>query len=194
MVRNTWEKKSDKGPSISSSRITYYDKSLYTWGEIGINGESIQRLYKYDIDSDEWSIVDISSTYFKRISSPGFCEYKDNLLIINGFDISTASYLNSSISLNLKSEHKKWEILEVGYLDSQSSFGYICNGSKIYIFGGLSFSGHKNQLVELNLESPAEITVLSESIRIPTPRYGHGMIVYDEKLLIFGGVDKYENE
>jgi N-acetylneuraminic acid mutarotase len=96
--------------------------------------------------------------------------------------------------LNLNSEHKKWEILEVGYLDSQTAFGYICNGSKIYIFGGLSFSGHTNQLVELNLESSGEITVLSESIRIPTPRYGHGMIVYDEKLLIFGGVDKYENE
>jgi hypothetical protein len=164
------------------------------WGALDQTGNQLHNLYKYDIDSDEWSIVKTSSTDLTRRLAYGFCEYKDNLYIIRGYNQGNQDFSNSTYRINLKSDAKKWENFNVGNFESYGAFGYVCYNDKVYIYSGLSNIGYTNQLVELNLENSGEVTVLSEFMKIPIPRYGHGMIVYDEKLLILGGVDKDGNE
>ncbi len=114
--------------------------------------------------------------------------------MIRGYDKEQENALDTTYRLNLKSETKKWESFNLGNFEPQGAFGYVCDGHKVYIYGGLSNRGYTNQLVELNLEKPDDATILSNSMKIPTPRFGHGMIVYDEKLIILGGVDKDGNE
>jgi len=61
-------------------------------------------------------------------------------------------------------------------------------GSVVYIFGGKE-KGFSNQLYALDLEKKIS-EVVETSGDIPTPRYGHTSVEYDNKLYIFGGYNE----
>jgi hypothetical protein len=150
-------------------------------------------LHRFDLDTNQWS-EKLAYDDIKRRLAYGFCEYKDHLYMIRGYDKEQENSLDTTYRLNLKSETKKWESFNLGNFEHGAAFGYVCDGHKVYIYGGLSNIGYTNQLVELNLEKADDANILSNSMKIPTPRFGHGMILYDEKLIILGGVDKDGNE
>jgi N-acetylneuraminic acid mutarotase len=176
--------------------MAFRDGSFYIWGSIGLNGELVRELYRYDIETKVWSVTEVSGEGPKYIAGGGMCTYKESLYIINGYDEVSELFTSRIYRLNLDGEDKQFEF--VGSTDENSpkaAFGFACRENMVYLFAGQHANGYTNRLMTIDLDRPeSSNTVLSSSITVPTARYGHGMTVYDEKLYIFGGVDKYGNK
>lgn len=176
--------------------MAFKDGSFYIWGSIGSNGELVKELYRYDIENKAWSVNEVSGEGPKYIGGSGMCTYKESLYIINGYDEVSELFTSMIYRVNLDVDDKEWEL--VGSTDKdapKAAFGFICRENTVYLFAGQNSNGYTNGLITIDLDRPESYNrVLSSSVTVPTARYGHGMTVYDDKLYIFGGVDKYGNK
>ena len=170
-----------------ASRLVYKDGSLYIWGSVDINRESVAELYRYDISTSTWSILEISGDKIQRLNSHGICAYEESLYVLYGYDTNTENFSNQVSRIDLSREDKGWENLYDLSIDMfPGAFGYVCNQNIVYVYSGLSATGYRNELVMIDLkESEQRISVLSKSMNVPTARYGHAMSVYNEKLYIW---------
>lgn len=176
--------------------MVYNKDNLYIWGGTDKNMKSIEELYRYDIHTATWTSEQISDINKKVVTGHGLCAYEDNLYMINGYNSSTELFYKEITRLNLDKNTKQSEIFyQFDIKMPQGAFGYVCSGSTVYIYNGLSEDGYRNDLISIDLmQSDPKITILSASMKVPTARYGHAMEVYNNKLYIFGGVDSYGNE
>jgi N-acetylneuraminic acid mutarotase len=175
--------------------MVYKEGKLYIWGADGMLQPARNDMFVYDIDSGFWKILETQG----QIQSPlsyGFCEYNDSLFVINGYDRFTASQFEHVSRLNIKGDNKEWVRYDTMKPDmAAASFGYVCEGSMVYIFGGFNNQDAHNDLWKMDLSAEQlEWIQLGRNIQIPTARSGHAMEVYDDKLYILGGVDKYGNK
>jgi hypothetical protein len=92
-----------------------------------------------------------------------------------------------------------WEELDYSEVDLnifRSNFGHFSQKGTLYMFGGYTLSGFKNDLAVLNLgkhyidEDKLAWKILSKDMNVPTPRLGHAMDIYDGNIYIFGGKGK----
>lgn len=198
MQNYTWKHYATNGitpPIADNSRLAYYDGSLYLWGTYKEYNSIKGELFRYDLSSESWSIVETLSDDISYIQGHGMFTYNTDLYIINGYELRTGEFHNRIHHLNLDAENKVWEEATNPEVNrNKAAFAYVCEGDILYMFGGLSKEGQTNQLLEINLKLIEESTELSKSMRVPTARYGHSMEVYNDKLYIFGGVDKYGSD
>jgi N-acetylneuraminic acid mutarotase len=160
------------------------------------NGSNSTKLYRYDLNSNSWAVVDISGPGLDYIQGNGQCVYKDILYSIQGYHTYSGKRLKEIYSVNLKDDKKVWEEIQFSQpYEDRAAFGYICKGSTVYIFGGYDGKENTNKLIKIQLSTyELNFNSLSESLTVPTARYGHAMEVYDEKLYILGGKDVKGND
>lgn len=167
---------------------------MYIW-ESNENETQKARLYRYTLNTQSWSIVNTSGLDTEFLQGYGMCIYEENLYLINGYRPRIGNFSNKIYTVNLESELKIWENIDIsGSNIPAANSGYICDKDTLYMFGGVFNNGVLNQLLKISLSSSDNnIIELSKGMTVPTARYGHGMVAYDEKLYIFGGIDKEGN-
>ena len=67
------------------------------------------------------------------------------------------------------------------------------NQDKVYIFGGMQNGAYCNDLYELNIETKEVKTIDCSHPNIPESISWHKAEVFDQKILIFGGISKTDN-
>lgn len=121
--------------------------------------------------------------------------------IIGGYCNDLYSDIPDIWRVDLSINPTSWEYISMEhdpyyeYL-ARDGFGYAFSDVKVYMFGGWTYNGIKNDLLELDPSkvykgaSPFQWKILSELAVIPTARVGHAMEVYNENLYILGGKNK----
>ena len=198
----TWNKVENKNiksdlitlpPKSTGQQIVYKDGKLYIWGAGGIISTIISEMYVYDIEEQYWRTLDIKGKKENASLVYGFCTYENSLYVVNGFDRQKVLGYKAIKRLDL--EILEWEKYDVGEDDiAFGGFGYVCDGSMVYLFAGFSIDLTFNNLWSLDLSAQKlKWNLLGKSTRVPTARSSHAMQVYDDKLFILGGRDKYGN-
>jgi N-acetylneuraminic acid mutarotase len=123
------------------------------------------------------------------------CVYEESLFLINGYNPRIGDFTNKIYRINLESEDQIWENIYIEESNQPAgNSGYFCDKDKLYLFGGVHSGGVTNHLLNISLSSSKKNVVeLSKKMITPIARYGHGMVAYDDKLYIFGGIDKEGN-
>lgn len=180
-------------PNSTGQQIVYKDGKLYIWGTGGLVSMLISEMYVYDIEEQIWSTLDIKGTQENASLVYGFCAYENSLYVINGFD--RQKVLGYKFINRLDLEILEWDKYDVKEDDmAYGAFGYVCDGSMVYLFGGFTSNVTFNNLWSIDLSAQAlKWNLLGKRIKVPTARSGHAMQVYDDKLFILGGKDKYGN-
>jgi N-acetylneuraminic acid mutarotase len=180
-----WKELESRGtiPDTSGYKMEYYNGSLYLFvGTI---------IFIYDLNMENWSKIETSNEVQDRILDSAQCFYKEKLYTFKGWDKVNKIYNSYSYIMDLSNDELEMNKLEID-LESIASagFGYNCIDGILYMFGGYSDDGYSNSLsiIDFN-KSNLKLELLSRDMNVPTPRQGHAMQVYDDKLYIFGGVD-----
>jgi N-acetylneuraminic acid mutarotase len=180
-------------PKSTGQQIIYKDGKLYVWGAGGIINPIISEMYAYDIEKQYWSKLDIKGKQEDASLVYGFCSYENSLYVVNGFD--RHANLGHKFINRLNLENLEWEKYNVEEEDMAfGGFGYVCDGSMVYLFAGFTSDITINNLWSIDLSAQKlEWNLLGKRTNVPTARSGHAMQVYDDKLFILGGRDKYGN-
>lgn len=154
-------------------------------------------MYRYEISTGKWSIVEIPGERADPALGHGLCAYKDSLYVLFGFNPITSAHFEFINRLKVDdNEVQSWKAYEIGKnVMPLVAFGFVCSDNFIYLYGGLVKTRFTNELFRIDLSSPTlEWVSLSRKVNSPTARYAHAMEVYDDKLFILGGVDKNGNK
>lgn len=175
-------------PSISGNppirpfqgTITYSDGKLY----YPVDEDTKLKFHVYDIETEYWSIIEIRTDY-DLYGVASTCTYSDIIYLVD--------YKDEVVRIKLDSD-----ILEAEKLEEENNpifrhdYGYTCDGSYLYRFGGAYDDKSGNELWRIEFSSDkVKWENLSKNLKTPTARSGHIMEVYNEKLYILGGTDKY---
>jgi hypothetical protein len=150
-------------------------------------------VFIYNLNSEIWSKIETSNNVLDTIEDSAQCFYKEKLYTFMGWDNITGEEIYSIYIMDLSNDKYEFkeQVIDLQYI-AEDSFGYTCKDGILYMFGGYTHAGFSNSLAILDLnQSNLKFEVLSKPINVPTPRRGHAMEVYDDKLYIFGGVDTY---
>ncbi|XP_046842166.1 TNF receptor-associated factor 3-like isoform X2 [Xenia sp. Carnegie-2017] len=111
--------------------------------------------------------------------------YNDNLFVVGGFRCKSME------TLNIKQSPLTWRKfsteLPYGCCGHQT---VVCK-QQILLIGGYIFGkGQSDLITEINITGKTS-HVVKELCHMPEPRRGHGALVVDDKVLIFGGYGKH---
>jgi hypothetical protein len=129
------------------------------------------------------------------LDSHSACLYEDGtaawMIVFGGFSIGERT--NNVYSLNLNTE--KWKLAQTTKgPEPRSNHSAVIFQDRMYIFGGISEEGEKiNELWRLDLR-----TYVWENLKcngdIPSGRSGQSAIVYNEHMILFGGMKDITKE
>jgi len=118
------------------------------------------------------------------------------LYVFYGFNTQQRTDMNEIWKIGLDLEEFAWEKLEIEYEDDQASyiprdsFSLILANNEVYIFGGYSPKGLRNDLLKLTLppiEGKVSWKVISKLTSTPAPRLGHAMHTLNNNLILIAG-------
>ena len=177
-----------------------YNRYLYLFGGAEPRNKNSQTvdndLYRFDTINNNREILQVvgnkpSPVYlFDAVVHEGF------MYIFYGSNTQKRENVNEIWRIGLKSEEFEWEKLEIEYKDDQASyiprefFSLILVKNNVYMFGGYTPKGLRNDLLKLTLppiEGKVSWEVISKLTDTPVPRLGHAMHALNNNLIMIGG-------
>ena len=178
-------------PSMFGSTIVYYNNSLYlAAGNTNLDLSTYQgKLFKFDINSEEWFELSSSNSYTPRIYSHS-CIYEDYFYLFYGYDFLNFKTLETISRVNLNDQNLTWSDLSLDFDSTRYRFALTQNNDQVFIFGGSKSekSSSSNQLMSLNLIT-LDSSLLSDWFQLPSPRQFHSMQLVSGQFFVFGGKD-----
>jgi hypothetical protein len=136
-----------------SPNIEYHNGFIYLYGGYIGNLEGSRELFRYELATNTWSIVPISSEKPPTLSGFVTCVFNDYLYMTLGFKLQERKNLDRVWRINLLNP-TSWENLEYKSINEdlyRTYFGKYFSGSTLYMMGGYYLEGFKNDLNILNL-------------------------------------------
>jgi hypothetical protein len=136
-----------------SPNIEYHNGFIYLYGGYIGNLEGSRELFRYELATNTWSIVPISSEKPPTLSGFVTCVFNDYLYMTLGFKLQERKNLDRVWRINLLNP-TSWENLEYKSINEElyrTYFGKYFSGSTLYMMGGYYLEGFKNDLNILNL-------------------------------------------
>lgn len=184
----------------SSASISYYNHALYIFGgaeEIdNIEFTTDNQLYRFDMYTQEWSIIEILGDKPPGMHLHCTIVYDGYLYVVYGFSIEGSMNIPDIWRINLDNP-TSWEKMPLAnskeemHEISRSMHRVVEYDGVMYMFGGWTIYGSRNDLLSLDLKKqPYEWKELSKNGIYPPSRRGHTSFQLDNHIYIFGG----ENE
>eukprot|EP01080_Neovahlkampfia_damariscottae_P010810 gene10810-3428_t len=175
-----------EGPLRGHKSLIYQD-SLYIFGG-SINGlEFSNSLLRFDFLSNKWETIEVlDSSIISGRESCTFVEFKDKFYIFGGLTQNGIS--NELFTFDLLK--KEWNKIEYSgpNLKERCFHSSLILKEKLFIFGGYnSKDGWLNESYEFDFTTNIFSSIENKGTQIPSQRSGHSMILYDDKIWMFGG-------
>lgn len=172
------------GPSLS-----FYNGSLYLFGYTNAdrNDETENSLYRYDLSTYSWDIVNISSSQKPEIRSMHYSAVYNNELYIFYGSVPELSLTRTSIwKLNFMS--REWKIVSNIKDDYIAYPVWIQIDNMIYTAFGRDLAGGLNLMTYIDLaQDQPKRKSLTQNWDSPPGRKNHCSFVINEKIWVFGG-------
>jgi len=159
-------------------------------------GSFLNDVWLFDTRTAAWKMLlphtaqtaDASGRPAERYGHSEITHNSSSEVIIFG-GITSDRDLNDVLSFNMCS--RGWTLHECAGASPSPRHGHAaCRvAESMYIFGGNSAGGSLNDLWEYALDARAWTQVVSTKGSAPSPRYGHSLISFGNRLVVFGGRD-----
>jgi len=164
-ARAEWEKVRVTGtaPGARSAPATVVHEpqgAMFVFG--GYDGtRSLNDLFRFDLQSYEWSHVRVSGTPPSPRGGHTAVVYGDFMYAFGGK--SGRSPFNDLCAFDFKEQH--WFPIEAGRLDPSPRCAHVCvvHASSLYVFGGYDGRRYFDDCFEFRLEAPSSASVLGLS-------------------------------
>ena len=194
--QSDWEevKISENGPLCRHSAIVKNDL-MYVFG--GSDGsQEFNRTLVVDLRAKTCrTVLPENSACPPQLDSHSACLYEDGtaawMIVFGGFDAGERS--SNVYTLNLASE--KWKLAQTSKgPEGRSNQSAVIRNDHMYIFGGTSEEGEKlSDMWKLDLRTYHWDQVIGNG-DIPTGRSGHSAVLYNDVMIIFGGMKDITKE
>ncbi|KAN0037006.1 hypothetical protein ACTFIV_002334 [Dictyostelium citrinum] len=192
-LKNYWNKVYTCGrvpaPRHAHSSVVIGD-SLYMYGGYGVKGTHLDDFFRFDLKLNQWFRI-LKNEKKKYQSSSSISKSTNSTTTTTTTTTTTPPTNSKSIDDDKKN-----------ILTARHSYSMVSYGECIYIFGGIGLNDEKetvvfNDLYEYNtitdewkLITPPTSTppTPQESTFIPEKRWGHSGVVYNDNMVIFGGM------
>ncbi|XP_046842020.1 kelch-like protein 1 [Xenia sp. Carnegie-2017] len=150
--------------------------------DILVAGDYTKRVEIFSWKEEKWFEIASMEDYHRDASS---FIYNDNLFVVGGVGSKSME------TLNIKQFPLTWRKFP-------AELPYECWGHQTVVYKQQIFhigeyidgKGRSDLISEINITGTTS-HVLKELCHMPEPRYGHGAVVVDDKVLIFGGEEIY---
>ena len=170
--------------------LEYYNNSLYVYGYSSddlIDGkETGSELYRYDLESEYWEIVETYGTPPGPRVTHYSGLYNDELYIIYGMIPQFLKPVYSIYKLNFASRH--WAAVQQNTPLTETKFNSasVQVDNKLYLICGFT----KNFISVIDLREPGiPISVVSSYYILPSKRLYHCSFIVNQNLYIVGGTN-----
>lgn len=203
MHTNIWTKLEAKGdipPPREGGRMLSYNGYLYLFaGATTKNKENYtvdDNLYRFDTINNTWQIVSVKGSKPLPVFLFDIAIYEEYFYVFYGFNTVIGNDVNDIWRIHLNATEFAWEKLTIEYSDDQASFiprdsfTLVIAKNEVYMFGGYTFIGLKNDLLKLVLppiDGKVSWEVVSRLTETPLPRLGHAMLAINNNLVVIGG-------
>ncbi|KYQ88433.1 hypothetical protein DLAC_11137 [Tieghemostelium lacteum] len=150
-----------------------------------------------------WKNVKVDGNVPQSRHAHSMVAYKDSFWIFGGYGVSIGGqrgvHLGDFYRFHIPSKH--WErvhlpVSNAKILTSRHSHSMVQYGGSFWIFGGIGPNDiHNNPLIYNDVieyrVSDGEVMVHKNGSYIPSPRWGHTACVYNDQMLIFGGMNDF---
>jgi len=179
--------------------MKYYEGSLYAYGGCDQLHEKSRDLYKYEISTGKWNILEVIGEKPPPLFGHASFVYDSYLYILLGNEMEGFESMTNMWRIHLQQIHPTWEKINCKNLQPsvpRMNPSYIHHGNQLYVFGGYTYYGLRNDVLAMNLTvlrskyHKFKWEILSNDMNVPPARLGHAMVVHNEKLYIIGGKGK----
>lgn len=177
-----------------------YGRYLYLFGgaePLNKDSQTVDNnLYRFDTITNNWEIVQVVGNKPIPVYLFDMVVYEGFIYLFYGSNTQKRENLDEIWRIGLNTEEFAWERLEIEYKDDQSSyiprnsFSLILVKNDVYIFGGYTPKGLRNDLLKLTLppiEGKVSWEVISKLTDTPVPRLGHAVQALNDNLIMIGG-------
>ena len=164
--------------------MAYYSNALYLYGVD--TGKSINCLYKFDLNSEIWSVASYS-TLKNILTFHQSYTYLDYLYIFFGVD--TYSTIPYSFIQSYSFKDDSWTAQNFSS-DFRVSFSSVKYSNFVYILFGQSDTLTQNSILQFTLGDAIQKKVLIDSADFPKKRKNHASFVFDSEFYIFAGISE----
>ncbi|KAJ6232728.1 kelch repeat protein [Anaeramoeba flamelloides] len=180
-------------PGRASHQATRYKNRMIVVGG-GREGSTFEDIHSLDLQTMEWTEITPSKGKFQ-----GCCHtlltYGDKLWVYGGIVEERRSILRDLQSFDLKTY--QWEQVQTQGQNPSYLYHHTANvwDHNMIIYGGRSSQWFNLGVYYFDFKtSKWRITIGNSQKKIPTPRYLHSSVVYDNKLWVFGGLSIDDKE
>jgi N-acetylneuraminic acid mutarotase len=190
-LHSTKMKNSGKMPkNRMQCTLAYYNESLYYFGSSSDGEAYDNNLYRYDLNSEEWEVVETIGEKPPPISLHSVFVYNGDMFILFGAIIETQSASNKVNKFNF--ERKKWSLVSLSAELIRVLSASVLIGSKGYYLYGRDEKGIFNSVYTLDFsQDPIKVQELSKNFLTPTERFSHCAHVINTFMYVFGGTSGY---
>lgn len=170
-----------------------YKNFIYIFGGYGDQAFD-GSIMKYDLKKSEW--IKVKYTFPCPLGQFSSVLYKNRVYIFGGMDFTkTLKVYNYLLEFDLDNEKIK-PITMKENIKERYGHSSVIYGDSMITFGGANLDGNlssDDNFYELNLTNFKWKKMKSEG-ETPTPRNGHTMNLFQDKLILFGGLKQFESE
>lgn len=175
-----------------------YDRKMYLFGGKVSSMGSTNQTNVYDFETGKWIKTQVSGTIPSNIDSHSAVVSEGKMYVFGGFlSVDNGSYSNQIFVLDL--EKLEWSRAEPSNSKlpaprANSSLG-IVDGC-LYVFGGSNLDEKMKDLWKFHLATRKWefINTNQNSLEMPVSRAGHTLTAYNNKLVLFGGIQNITHE
>ena len=179
-------------PSLGMS-VVYYEESLYVFGYAPLKEYPHSNLFRFDLWTHEWEVVDVIGQAPEPRIQHYACIYNEEMYIIYGLLYETLSEYDSIFKFNFAT--KTWIKLSDEPGVRISIAGYVLVGSKFYLFYGRNLQTVTNSVESLDLSyNPPKREIISPDFITPESRIYHCSVVISTYMYSFGGTNGNQDD
>jgi hypothetical protein len=193
---NTWSKLNTTGPSpkaLSMSGV-FCDGKMVTFGGV-LSGKGCSSVHFLDIESLEWNEVNTHGNRPKPRCDHSCAVSQRSMFVCAGTG-SDELWFNDLHRLSVDSLEWK-EVEQKGKPPSPRDYSALVAISDWYLvmYGGSCAMGANEvsfsdlHFIDITTGSPEWLAAVIEGEQLPPARYSHSMVVWGNKLCVFGGQD-----
>ena len=175
--------------NITAGTLDFYNDSLYLFGypwPIIAQLPNLNALYAYSLIENQWRIVETGPIKPEYRAFHSSFLYQDDLYIVYGLLIEASLPLNSTWKFNFPSN--QWTLISNTSGQGMVYSDMVQDNEIVYSGCGLSVSLAMNHIFYFNLsQSGLTKNMLSENWDSPKKRKNHCSMVFNNRILIFGG-------
>ncbi|CAD8049418.1 unnamed protein product [Paramecium sonneborni] len=180
----------EPGPRCCHS-LCAYKNNLYLFGGQIADSICTNEIFVHDVNHQIWKKIEINESYPQPLDNYCATVYNDQLILFGGFycadickhsnDLYSYSFnLNHWIKLNKSKEKQP---------SPRDGSSIAIHNSNLYMFGGKNGDLRYNDLWSFDLSTQEwNFIPINNLYDIPMSRSGHSLIVYQNQLVLFGGI------